>query len=62
MILALGFFAEIVFAERNSRRTEFSPNGNFAERNFRRAEFSPNGIFAVRNFAERNFRRKAPQS
>ena len=44
--LALVIFAEGIFAERNYRRTELSPNENFAERNFRR----------------QNFRRKVPQS
>ena len=53
-------FAEGIFAERNFRRKEFSPNGIFAERKFRRTEILPNGIFAVEIFAERNFRRKVP--
>ena len=50
-ILTLWFFTEGVYAERNFRRTEISPNGILAERNFRR------GIFA-----ERKFRRKLRQS
>ena len=37
---------------------ESSSNGIFAGRNVRRMEISPNGISAVGNFAERNFRQK----